>query len=149
MLTYFFILTFCNIFLDKRSDDPLEVLQSFSRLVFAISTMCDVTIPPMSFDSLSGVQTYLSNHDLVQMVTSNCPEDVRNVVVSSLNLVKSIDPDNYEGLKIATGLIQFHISSSIGKVEGGKIPLVCSGHFNLKHNYLQDGLIPLNTTKFL
>ena len=80
--------------------------------------MFDVTVPPMSFDSLSEVQTYLSNHDLVLMVTSNCPEDVRNVVASSLKLVKSIDPDDYEGLKIATGLIQFHISSSIGKVEG-------------------------------
>ena len=106
------------LYVGKPSDDPREVLQSFTRLVFAITTMFDVTVPPMSFDSLSEVQTYLSNHDLVLMVTSNCPEDVRNVVASSLNLVKSIDPDDYEGLKIATGLIQFHISSSIGKVEG-------------------------------
>ena len=92
------------------------VLQSFSRVVFALSTLCDVTAP-MAFATLPEVQAYLSEHgdSLASSVASCCPDEVRNVVVASLDTVKSLETDDYAGLTIATGLIQFHISSSIGE----------------------------------
>ena len=57
---------------------------------------------------LSQMQKYLSElfPSLGDLVRSSCPQEISNIVVANLETVKTLDAGDYDGLKIATGLIQ-------------------------------------------
>ena len=93
-------------------------MKAFVRLIVALSTMSDEgPMAPPKMESLAQVQSYLSERksDLVARLEACCPVAVRDVVVKCLESVTSLDPDDHAGLKIDTGLAQFHIASSIGE----------------------------------
>ena len=96
-------------------------LKAFSRVVFAFSTLSS---SPIDFSQLHDavdlpqMQKYLSElfPSLGDLVRSSCPQEISDIVVANLETVKTLDAGDYDGLKIATGLIQVCLLTQSSKV---------------------------------